>query len=455
MKILYFNKKIQMILALLLICVLTGLFFFSYKNVAVAESDDFTEQSYSQYKDLAQDASYEMQKFIGDENSNNYNRTFGTEEERNAALYIASRLNVAGYNLDKEDNGIKSFTFYYNNKQFTSQNITAFLKCNAENVPTVVIGAHYDNVYDISLVNGVTNSHGVYDNGISVGALIALAKYLKNHVSELKCNVEFVFFGAEEPGCFGSKAYLTSLSDSEKSNLLLMINLDSIGGEYLYIYSDEVRTDYNDFYYSIAEKSGYEFKKIPAIKRTFIYGGNFRNLLYNFAPQNSDNSTFANAGFKTVSFVSGNLSTFKKVGFVESQNYPAIGHSKDDNLETFMSYYKDTYEKNLEAVCATVADSLMSDSLITTVSNAKIPQYNFLTSSVVGYVTLFVFIALSIIATYFYYGKLKKYALSKLNTPPTQTPSDNCSVFGEEYEKKTEKNNEDYSVFGEEYENKD
>lgn len=415
-------------------------------------------------QDLSELFAAELQNFIGNEESNNYDRTFGTEGEAEAAEYIADRLQAFGYNLGIENRGVEKFTFNYNKAACNSQNVIAFYDCGREGAPTVIIGAHYDNTYGVALnqFDGITKSHGVYDNGVSVAALLTIAYYFNRlNYEKPVCNIEFVFFGSEEPGCYGSRAYLASLSQAERDNVLVMLNLDSISGQNLYMYSDEVKTAYNDFYYSIAEKYGYDFKKIPSLKKTFLYGGTFRNLLYNFPPQNSDNSTFANAGFKTVSFFSGNLKTFSKVGFVESDVYPAVSHTSSDNMETFMAYYGDTYKKNAEAVYMTIIRSLYSDSLIDTVQNASVPGYGFFTSSVTGYVSLFVLFSLAVFAVYIFYGKIKAEAIEKLKSriPPVGPSGGAASVFGEEYEDAASGNNredkEDKSVFGDEYENKD
>lgn len=79
---------------------------------------------------------------------------------------------------------------------------------------TVVIGAHYDKVQP---------GWGVADNWSGVVVLDALARKFQNETPEL--TLEFVAFAAEEPGMFGSKAYL----EQTERNIVGMINLDTLG----------------------------------------------------------------------------------------------------------------------------------------------------------------------------------------------------------------------------------
>ncbi|MCE7766624.1 M28 family peptidase, partial [Pseudomonas putida] len=54
----------------------------------------------------------------------------------------------------------------------------------------------------------------------------------------LENGLEVVGFGAEEEGLRGSRAYVASLSDSQRANLLGMINLDSlITGDKMYAHA--------------------------------------------------------------------------------------------------------------------------------------------------------------------------------------------------------------------------
>jgi len=90
------------------------------------------------------------------------------------------------------------------------------------------VGAHYDSV-DIG--------KGADDNASGVAVILEMAKYLKN--IETPYTIRFIAFGAEENGLNGSKYYVETMSEADKSDTLLMINLDSlIAGDNMYVYGD-------------------------------------------------------------------------------------------------------------------------------------------------------------------------------------------------------------------------
>ena len=58
---------------------------------------------------------------------------------------------------------------------------------------------------------------------------------------ETQYTIKYVFFGAEETGMHGSREYVNSLTEKEKDNIVLMINIDSIlAGDNLYLYGGSI-----------------------------------------------------------------------------------------------------------------------------------------------------------------------------------------------------------------------
>ncbi|HEY6333496.1 MAG TPA: M20/M25/M40 family metallo-hydrolase, partial [Blastocatellia bacterium] len=82
----------------------------------------------------------------------------------------------------------------------------------------IVIGAHYDKV-----VWGC----GAIDNWTGVATVALLYRTLKDKL--FKKTLEFVLFGKEESGLFGSMAMLGPLDKSELNNYCAMVNIDSTG----------------------------------------------------------------------------------------------------------------------------------------------------------------------------------------------------------------------------------
>lgn len=84
--------------------------------------------------------------------------------------------------------------------------------------PKVIICAHYDTMF---------NTPGAYDNTSGVAILLSLIPFLKDE--KLRKSVELVFMGAEEWNLAGSKSYVNQLSEQERRNIELVINIDGIG----------------------------------------------------------------------------------------------------------------------------------------------------------------------------------------------------------------------------------
>ena len=86
----------------------------------------------------------------------------------------------------------------------------------------IIVGAHYD-------------GDGTGDNGSGIALALTTAENLVN--AETPYTIKFVFFTAEEYGCYGSTAYANAMTDEEVENTLYMINLDSlVCGDFCYIY---------------------------------------------------------------------------------------------------------------------------------------------------------------------------------------------------------------------------
>ncbi len=98
-----------------------------------------------------------------------------------------------------------------------SQNVIAELPGTDPRGETIVFGAHYDSV---------PFSHGVYDNGAGSVILMELLRFFRENAP--KRNLRFCWFGSEERGLLGSKAYVAA-HEEELKGIRLMINVDVAG----------------------------------------------------------------------------------------------------------------------------------------------------------------------------------------------------------------------------------
>lgn len=87
-------------------------------------------------------------------------------------------------------------------------------RVEGEQPDVLVIGAHFDKVQP---------GRGVADNWSGVVVLDALVRHFQDRTPGI--TLEFVAFAAEEPGMFGSKAYLRQTG----RNIIAMLNLDTLG----------------------------------------------------------------------------------------------------------------------------------------------------------------------------------------------------------------------------------
>ena len=84
----------------------------------------------------------------------------------------------------------------------------------------VVVGAHLDSV---------PRGPGINDNGSGSAAILEMAEVFAAQGREARNKLRFMWFGAEEFGLLGSHAYVDSLSEAQRDQIMAMINFDMIG----------------------------------------------------------------------------------------------------------------------------------------------------------------------------------------------------------------------------------
>lgn len=145
-------------------------------------------------------------------------RIAGSDVEKATAEYIENELKSFGYNVSIQD-----FEYTKKNNVTKSQNVIAIKKGKSDK--QIIVGSHYDSV----------KTNGAGDNASGVGVNLATAKEMAKKDSDY--TIVFIFFGCEETGLNGSKAYANNMTQAEIDKTILMINLDSLlAGTYTYIY---------------------------------------------------------------------------------------------------------------------------------------------------------------------------------------------------------------------------
>jgi len=111
----------------------------------------------------------------------------------------------------------------------SSQNVVAYLETNdlTHEGEYIMIGAHYDHIGTKTVGDTVLINNGADDNASGTAGLLELAKKLCS-AKNLKYNVIFTAFGAEEKGLIGSR-YFCNNPPVPIEKIKLMINMDMIG----------------------------------------------------------------------------------------------------------------------------------------------------------------------------------------------------------------------------------
>ncbi|MGR3886855.1 autotransporter domain-containing protein [Pseudomonas sp. 1152_12] len=175
----------------------------------------------TQAYDYGQHANITLEKLINDYPG----RYRGTANFAGAADWMQSQMGSA-YSLSRQN-------FTWNNGSRASQNVVAYAAGTKPQY--VVIGAHFDTYF------GRPTLQGLDDNGSGASVLTEVAKNLSG--LQLENGLQIVGFGAEEEGLRGSKAFVDSLSASQRANMLAMINLDSlITGDMMYAHAGQNST---------------------------------------------------------------------------------------------------------------------------------------------------------------------------------------------------------------------
>jgi peptidase M28-like protein len=154
-----------------------------------------------------------------------HGRGSATPDEQRAAVHLMRQLERAGVEpIGDPPLRMQALSF----GSSTSQNVIGIIRPTgdsaASSAPAIVLGAHYDHL-------GVQNGEvylGADDNASGTAAVLGVARALVARRGELARAVIIVFFGAEEIGMWGSKAFVTG-GPIAKDRMFAMVNVDMVG----------------------------------------------------------------------------------------------------------------------------------------------------------------------------------------------------------------------------------
>lgn len=190
----------------------------------------------NKYKLSEDDISVDEESIINNLNEIVANiRNFGSIGSQITADFFKTKLNEYNYNVKFQDFDIykqdvnssirvKNNSDYFSLNPYNSaslgkgKNIIVESKNNSNNKKTLYLSAHYDST---------EYTTGVIDNATGCVVLLELARVLQNFDGDI--NIKFLFLDAEEYFRYGSKYFVSKLSDEEKNNIIGCINIDMVG----------------------------------------------------------------------------------------------------------------------------------------------------------------------------------------------------------------------------------
>ncbi len=222
-------------------------------------------------------------------------REIGSQGNQNAALFIYSHFSDLGLTVNYQN----FFVYDDYGREITVSNVIAKRQDFDSTKNKVVIGAHYDSI-----------AQGANDNASGVVALLKIAEQLEPHLDDLDFEIEFIAFTAEEVGLLGSEYYVSTMSDFQIEQTLMMINIDSIAtGDKLYLYCEDKNTNFQDFFIEKSEQNSIS-NEISLLKKPI--GSDLSFGLYYFEEYGyyqtvhaSDHTPFRVKGIPTAFFFSG------------------------------------------------------------------------------------------------------------------------------------------------------
>jgi bacterial leucyl aminopeptidase len=153
------------------------------------------------------------------------NRFSLSENHRKVAVRLLNKFKGLGYSNSRLDSFMVNKTYRTINYSQWQYNVIASIEGSLNTDSVCVIGAHYDD----HLLAGDPFSiiPGANDNASGVAATFEIARIMKLNRFAPLYTIEFVAFGAEEIGLYGSIRYVTTAWENSRK-VKMMLNNDMI-----------------------------------------------------------------------------------------------------------------------------------------------------------------------------------------------------------------------------------
>lgn len=241
----------------------------------------------------------------------------------------------------------------------TMNNIVAVKKGKVDE--QIIVGAHFDGT-------------GTGDNGSGVALNLTTAQHIYD--VETYYTIVFVFFNAEEIGCYGSTAYANAMTDEEVAKTKYMINMDSlVCGDYCNLYGgvqdDETQTvkdtEAYDNAMKVAESLGLTFYTNPWTYENPAPGYENPDYASPSTGDWSDHVGFKKKGIKylyfeaTNWFIPGPYNEYD--GYGETYLIGMLMNTENDYLEYIETYFPGRIQSHIKKFSALLNALLMQGEL--------------------------------------------------------------------------------------------
>jgi leucyl aminopeptidase len=132
---------------------------------------------------------------------------------------------MMGYSDTRIDSFQISKTYQNINYQQWQYNVIATLEGNSYPDSVCIIGGHYDD--NLRTGDPFSIIPGANDNASGVAATLEIARVMKKNNYSPQSTIEFIAFGSEELGLYGSSAYAADSRQNSKK-IRMMLNNDMI-----------------------------------------------------------------------------------------------------------------------------------------------------------------------------------------------------------------------------------
>jgi hypothetical protein len=218
-----------------------------------------------------------------------------SDKHRNVAVKIKNRFIGMGYADARLDSFMITKTYrniYYQQLQY---NVIATIEGTTYPDSVCIIGGHYDNI--LKTGDPFSIVPGANDNASGVAAAMEVARVMKKNNYSPRNTIEFIAFGSEDLGLYGSSAYAISSKQNSKK-IKFMLNNDMIAyqpGTDQVVWAVNI-SDYDNSH-NLRKAAGQMCSKYSVLNYT-------NDNTYN---KQSDSYPFFVAGYKALFFASSNV----------------------------------------------------------------------------------------------------------------------------------------------------